>query len=152
MSGLQRIRLFTHHRFERSNRLRKIILPEINKANIQPNAGYCRRQPFCLLQHLERCVPLLPAHVDHAQICVSPGHFRIARKRLPKRPLCPSEIPAPQRGLALRENLLRISGLTCLRPSLGLRGRRCSHLRRTLSRRPKRKKKGSPQPHPHCYA
>ena len=82
MPRLQRVGLIAHHGFERWNSFKKLILPVIGEADVQPDSRLLRQQMFRFAQHLQSFCPLLATHVDDAEIRVRSAGLRIQSQHL----------------------------------------------------------------------
>ena len=107
---LKRVRRVFHHGRERRNRRTEIVLPIVHQPNIQADSGYTRCEMLRLIQHRKRWLPLLAAHVDHAQVRVRPRQLRVRRQHGAKVLFSLIKTIAFQSQFALLEFLLRIGG------------------------------------------
>jgi len=74
---LKRVRLIAHHGFKRRNSFKKLTLPKIGEADVQPDSRLARQEVLGFAQHLESFWPLLAAHTDDAEICECGAGLRI---------------------------------------------------------------------------
>ena len=75
----------------------------IDEADIQPNAGHLRSQPFRLTQHGKRLRPLPAAHVDNAEIGACAHGLGMSRQRPLKSPFRAVKIALAESGFPLNE-------------------------------------------------
>ncbi len=110
MPRLERVRLITYYGFERRNSFKKLILPVVGEADVQPDSRNLRQQPLGLAQIFQRLLPLLAPHVNDAKIRVRAAELRIELQGLAKVAFRFVEAPMCQRILSVLKDLSDLGG------------------------------------------
>ncbi len=79
---MQSIGLIAHHRLEGRRGFEKFILPVVGEADIQADAWDIWQQAPGCLQSFQGLGPLLPPHIDHAEIGICSSSLRVEFKNL----------------------------------------------------------------------